>query len=140
MTWTRFEQVVYQTHQQTGHRVVILVDEYDKPMLATIGNEELQKKYATFCKVFYSIIKSCDAYIRFAFLTGVTKVRAVEVFSGMNNPDDISMDSHYADLCGISEETNTYFDADIKTLAEDNGTLTSWFAETEGQVPAITHQ
>jgi hypothetical protein len=118
----RFEQVVYQAYQQTGHQVVILVDEYDKPMLATIGNEELQKKYRDILQGFYSIIKSCDAYIRFAFLTGVTKFGQLSVFSGMNNPDDISMDSHYADLCGISEEElHTYFDADIKTLAEDNG-------------------
>jgi hypothetical protein len=102
--------------------VVILVDEYDKPMLATIGNEELQKKYRDILQGFYSIIKSCDAYIRFAFLTGVTKFGQLSVFSGMNNPDDISMDSHYADLCGISEEElHTYFDADIKNLAEDNG-------------------
>jgi hypothetical protein len=118
----RFEQVVYQAYQQTGRQVVILVDEYDKPMLATIGNEELQKKYRDILQGFYSIIKSCDAYIRFAFLTGVTKFGQLSVFSGMNNPDDISMDSHYADLCGISEEElHTYFDADIKTLAEDNG-------------------
>jgi hypothetical protein len=91
-------------YQQTGRQVVILVDEYDKPMLATIGNEELQKKYRDILQGFYSIIKSCDAYIRFAFLTGVTKFGQLSVFSGMNNPDDISMDSYYADLCGISEE------------------------------------
>jgi hypothetical protein len=119
---TRFSGVVKRAFQQTGHQVVILVDEYDKPMLATIGNEELQKKYRDILQGFYSIIKSCDAYIRFAFLTGVTKFGQLSVFSGMNNPDDISMDSHYADLCGISEEElHTYFDADIKTLAEDNG-------------------
>jgi hypothetical protein len=118
---TRFSGVVKRAFQQTGHQVVILVDEYDKPMLATIGNEELQKKYRDILQGFYSIIKSCDAYIRFAFLTGVTKFGQLSVFSGMNNPDDISMDSHYADLCGISEEElHTYFDADIKTLAEDN--------------------
>jgi hypothetical protein len=117
----RFERIVKRAFQQTGHQVVILVDEYDKPMLATIGNEELQKKYRDILQGFYSIIKSCDAYIRFAFLTGVTKFGQLSVFSGMNNPDDISMDSHYADLCGISEEElHTYFDADIKTLAEDN--------------------
>jgi hypothetical protein len=119
---TRFSGVVKRAFQQTGHQVVILVDEYDKPMLATIGNEELQKKYRDILQGFYSIIKSCDAYIRFAFLTGVTKFGQLSVFSGMNNPDDISMDSHYADLCGISEEElHTYFDADIKNLAENNG-------------------
>ncbi len=118
----RFSGVVKRAFQQTGHQVVILVDEYDKPMLATIGNEELQKKYRDILQGFYSIIKSCDAYIRFAFLTGVTKFGQLSVFSGMNNPDDISMDSHYADLCGISEEElHTYFDADIKNLAENNG-------------------
>ena len=118
----RFEQVVYQAYQQTGHQVVILVDEYDKPMLATIGNEELQKKYRDILQGFYSIIKSCDAYIRFAFLTGVTKFGQLSVFSGMNNPKDISMHKRYATLCGLTEaEMHPLFDAEIHHLAEDNG-------------------
>ena len=118
----RFEQVVYQAFQQTGHQVVILVDEYDKPMLATIGNEELQKKYRDILQGFYSIIKSCDAYIRFAFLTGVTKFGQLSVFSGMNNPKDISMHKRYATLCGLTEaEMHPLFDAEIHHLAEDNG-------------------
>src|SRR5574344_2669937 len=118
----RFERIVKQAYQQTGHQVVILVDEYDKPMLATIGNEELQKKYRDILQGFYSIIKSCDAYIRFAFLTGVTKFGQLSVFSGMNNPKDISMHKRYATLCGLTEaEMHPLFDAEIHHLAEDNG-------------------
>ena len=82
-------------------------------------------------------------YIRFAFLTGVTKFGQLSVFSGMNNPDDISMDSHYADLCGISEEElHTYFDADIKNLAENNGlTCEAASPEAERQVRRLSlHQ
>jgi hypothetical protein len=118
----RFSGVVKRAFQQTGRQVVILVDEYDKPMLATIGNEELQKKYRDILQGFYSIIKSCDAYIRFAFLTGVTKFGQLSVFSGMNNPKDISLHKRYATLCGLTEaEMHPLFDAEIHHLAEDNG-------------------
>ena len=117
----RFERIVKQAYQQTGRQVVILVDEYDKPMLATIGNEELQKKYRDILQGFYSIIKSCDAYIRFAFLTGVTKFGQLGVFSGMNNPEDISMDKRYATLWSDRSGLHLLFDAEIHHLAEDNG-------------------
>ena len=77
----RFEGIVRRACEQTGHRVVILVDEYDKPMLQAIGNETLQAEYRNLLKAFYSVLKSQDRYIKLAFLTGVTKFGKVSVFS-----------------------------------------------------------
>ena len=81
----RFEGVIRRAFEKTGLRVVILVDEYDKPMLQAIGNDELQQGYRDTLKAFYGALKSSDRYIRFAFLTGVTKFGKVSVFSDLNN-------------------------------------------------------
>lgn len=83
---------------------MILVDEYDKPMLQAIGNEELQKSFRETLKAFYGALKSKDSCIKFGMLTGVTKFGKVCVFSDLNNLDDISMRKEYAELCGISEQ------------------------------------
>lgn len=108
--------------EQTGHRVVILVDEYDKPMLQAIGNEALQEQYRNTLKAFYSVLKTQDKYIKLGFLTGVTKFGKVSVFSDLNNLNDISMDPRYTTLCGITnEELRRYFDEDIIRLAQSTG-------------------
>ena len=77
----RFEDLIRNIFEKTGMRVVVLVDEYDKPMLQAIGNDALQTEYRNTLKAFYGALKSCDRYIRFAFLTGVTKFGKVSVFS-----------------------------------------------------------
>ena len=103
---------------QAGRRVVILVDEYDKPMLQAIDNEELQNEYRNTLKAFYGVMKSMDRYIQFAFLTGVTKFGKVSVFSDLNNLDDISMWKPYVSICGINEEElHRDFEEDIQALA-----------------------
>ena len=118
----RFAGVIRRAHEMTGERTVILVDEYDKPLLQTIDNEQLQGAYRTLLKAFYGALKSEDAHIRFAMLTGVTKFGKVSVFSDLNNLQDISMDERYADICGISEaELSENFSDDIRNLAEANG-------------------
>ena len=118
----RFQGVLRRAFEQTGTRVVILVDEYDKPMLQAIGNESLQTAYRNTLKAFYGALKSCDRYIRFAFLTGVTKFGKVSVFSDLNNLTDLSYDQRYASICGISEqELHHYFDEGVMRLAETNG-------------------
>jgi hypothetical protein len=118
----RFLQVVECAYRKTGKRVVILVDEYDKPMLQAIGNEELQTEYRATLKAFYGVLKSCDRYIRFAFLTGVTKFGKVSVFSDLNNLIDLSLDHRYAEVCGMTErELHTNFDESVAALAEANG-------------------
>ena len=88
----RFYWIIQKAFEKTGQRVVILVDEYDKPMLQAIGNEDLQDAYRNTLKAFYGVLKSLDGYIRFALLTGVTKFGKISVFSDLNNLNDISMD------------------------------------------------
>lgn len=104
----RFLSIVRRAAEQSGRRVVILIDEYDKPMLQAIGNEELQDSYRDTLKAFYSVLKTMDKYIQFAFLTGVTKFGKVSVFSDLNNLKDISMDKRYTELCGITNEEYIY--------------------------------
>ena len=118
----RFYHLIRMAYEKTGERVVILVDEYDKPLLQAIGNEELQQAFRSTLKPFYGVLKSMDGYIRFALLTGVTKFGKVSVFSDLNNLMDISMDERYTDICGVSEEEFLRdFDEDIRALAEANG-------------------
>ena len=117
----RFEEVIRRAFEQTGHRVVILVDEYDKPMLQAIGNEALQDAYRSTLQSFYSALKTCDGYIRFAMLTGVTKFGKLSVFSSLNSLNDISMDWQFHGICGITdEELDTVFPAYTQRLAERN--------------------
>ncbi len=100
----RFLGIIQRACEQTGRRVVILIDEYDKPMLQAIGNEALQDAYRSTLKAFYGALKSGDQYIKFAMLTGVTKFGKVSVFSDLNNLNDISMDWQYSSICGITDE------------------------------------
>ena len=100
---TRFEGVIRRAAEKAGQKVVILIDEYDKPMLQAIGNPQLQTAFRDTLKALYGALKSCDGYIRFAMLTGVTKFGKVSVFSDLNNLMDISMDKRYAEICGISD-------------------------------------
>ena len=114
----RFAGVIRRAHEQTGQRVVILVDEYDKPMLQAINNEELQQEFRNTLKPFYGVLKTMDGDIKFALLTGVTKFGKVSVFSDLNNLNDISMDNRYVALCGMTgEEIHRYFEADLRELA-----------------------
>ena len=118
----RFAGVVKRAHQMTGMRAVILVDEYDKPLLQAINNANLQNEYRNILKSFYGVLKTMDGHIRFAMLTGVTKFGKVSIFSDLNNLMDISMDIRYADICGISEkELLGDFQEDIRVLANTNG-------------------
>ena len=119
---SRFEKLLKIIYQQTGKQVVILVDEYDKPLLQTMGvNEELNEQYRNTLKAFYSVIKTCDEYIRFAFLTGVTKFSKISIFSDLNNLNDISLLPKYAGICGISQsELEATFAPEIEALAQAN--------------------
>ena len=118
---SRFEKLLKTAYKQTGKQVVILVDEYDKPLLQTMGvNEELNEQYRNTLKAFYSVIKTCDQYIRFAFLTGVTKFSKISIFSDLNNLRDISMEKQYAGICGITqEELEANFQPEIQVLADE---------------------
>lgn len=121
-TEERFLQVIKKVYEQTGKRVVILVDEYDKPLLQTIDEPEVQNRIRRKLKPFYGVLKTMDKYIRFAFLTGVTKFGKVSVFSDLNHLTDLSLLPQFNDLCGISEtELHQYFDESVGELAAANG-------------------
>ena len=115
----RFRGLIERAYEQTGQRVVILIDEYDKPMLQAIGNEKLQKQFRDTLKPFYGALKTMDGYIKFAFLTGVTKFGKVSVFSDLNNLDDISMRKDYVEICGVSDqELHENLDIELHEFAE----------------------
>ena len=117
----RFKGIVERASQQSGQRVAILVDEYDKPLLQAIGNKELQSAYRNTLKPFYGVLKTMDGYIQFAMLTGVTKFGKVSVFSDLNQLNDISMDFSYATLCGITpNELTAVFEPEIHQMAQRN--------------------
>jgi hypothetical protein len=118
----RFKGIIQRARKLTGQRVVILVDEYDKPILQTIDDEPLQEEYRSTLKDFYGVLKREDRNIRFAFLTGVTKFGKVSVFSDLNNLFDISMSNVYAPICGITdEELDTVFRPYVRRLADELG-------------------
>ena len=121
----RFVRVLRKAHEQTGRRCVVLIDEYDKPLLdvldtgltCTVDGQErmLEERHRDVLKGFYSVFKAADADLQFVLLTGVTKFSQVSVFSGFNQPKDISMDSRYDALCGITQaELEHYFDEPMR--------------------------
>ncbi len=119
---TRFKDVIDAAFAKTGKPVVILIDEYDKPIVDNLGDEALTDSFRRQLQGFYSVMKAKDACIKFGFLTGVTKIGKLSVFSGLNNLKDISMDARYTDICGISEEDlRKYFGESVSELAEANG-------------------
>ena len=124
----RFKGVIARAAEKEGCGVVILIDEYDKPILQTLRDPELQAEHRAQLKAFYTVLKTQDRYIKFAFLTGVTKFGKVSVFSDLNNLTDISMDHRYISICGMTEkELLTNFKEGINELAsanEDNETET----------------
>ena len=118
----RFAGILRRAYEQTGERVAILIDEYDKPLLQAIGNYELQNAYRSTLKPFYGVLKTMDGCIKFALLTGVTKFGKVSVFSDLNNLNDISMDRRFLNLCGITEkEIHDNFEEDLQALAGMQG-------------------
>lgn len=117
----RFRAVIRSAREKTGRGVAVLIDEYDKPILQAIGNTALQDEFRNILKAFYGVLKSADADLKFALLTGVTKFGKVSIFSDLNNLNDISMDTAYHNICGITdEELHTVFDKEIEQLAGNN--------------------
>ena len=117
----RFEAVIQAAYAKTGRPVVVLIDEYDKPIVDNLTDTDLSDTFRAQLQGFYSVLKAQDRYIKFGFLTGVSKLGKMSVFSGLNNLADISMDPHFANICGISEmELRRYFHSGVKELAEAN--------------------
>ena len=113
-------------HAQTGKRVVLLVDEYDKPIVDVLANPELARANREFLSGLFSVIKACDASIQFSLLAGVSRFSKVNLFSGLNNLRDITLDPNYASVCGISEEDlGTVFASELADLDRDR--IRHWY-------------
>ena len=119
----RFIHLIEQAAEKTGKRVVIIIDEYDKPMLDTLHDVSgLHEKIRDELRGFYSAIKLSDEFVKFAFITGVTRFSRLSIFSGFNNLKDISLAPAYAEICGISSrELHLYFGASIRDFATRKG-------------------
>ena len=117
----RFANLIEGAFRKTGKNVVILIDEYEKPIIDNIDDLELSEKLRLELQGFYSVLKGKDEFIRFAFLTGVTKLGKMSIFSGLNNIEDISMSPDYSSICGItSDEMKSYFEESVENLATFN--------------------
>ena len=118
----RLTAIIRAAYEQTGKQVVVLIDEYDAPLLDIVHEEENLPVLRNVMRNFYSPLKGCDKYLRFVFLTGITKFSQLSIFSELNNIKNVSMEPEFADICGISKEEligqlGDYIDA----MAEANG-------------------
>lgn len=117
----RFRTVLRKAAERYGRKAVVLVDEYDKPLL-DVMNTPIEQTNREILKGFYSVFKLSDEYLQFVMLTGVTKFSQISVFSGFNQPKDISMDPRYEALCGITEkELDSYFSERMQEMADEAG-------------------
>ena len=122
----RFASLIEALHDCAGQRVVVLVDEYDKPILDALEVPEVARANRDFLRGLYSTIKSNDAYIKFTFLTGVSKFSKVSLFSGLNNLTDITIDPQYSAICGYTEEDiDTVFAPELRGLDRDE--IRDWY-------------
>ena len=118
----RLTELIRTAYRKTGRKVVVLIDEYDAPLLDVVHEESMLPELRNVMRNFYSPLKGCDRYIQFVFLTGITKFSQLSIFSELNNLKNISMDDKYAGICGItSEELRSQMDGYILRMAEDNG-------------------
>ncbi len=117
----RLQGIVKRAYEQTGQKVVVLIDEYDAPLLDVVHEETELPALRNVMRNFYSPLKDLDPYLRFVFITGITKFSQLSIFSDLNNIDNISMDKEYASICGITEEEMlTQMRSGIERMAEEN--------------------
>ena len=122
----RFGHVIEELHRHYGQTVAVLIDEYDKPILDVIERPEAARANRDFLRSVYSVIKDCDAHIRFTFLTGVSKFSKVSLFSGLNNLIDITLDPRYSAICGYTDaDLDTVFAPELPGLERDR--IRDWY-------------
>ena len=122
----KFRQLIIDCAEAKQQKVVILIDEYYKPLNSNLDNHQQFGELQTALKAFYGVLKSCDSYIKFAMLTGVARIGKVSVFSDLNNLNDISLNADYGSICGITErELESYFKTPIEQLAMEPLTITN---------------
>ena len=118
----RLECLIVHAYEKTGRQAVVLIDEYDAPLLDVVHEDELLPQLRQVMRNFYSPLKACDPYLRFVFLTGITKFSQMSIFSELNNLTNISMDAEYAGICGITEEELTGQLSDyVDSIADNQG-------------------
>jgi len=118
----KFKNLIIDLYEKYKERVVVLIDEYDKPLLDAIGNNELHVQIRNELKGFYGILKASDKYLRFVFLTGISKFAHVSIFSDLNHIKDLTLDQKYADLCGLTqEEVEQHFEPEIANIIIEKG-------------------
>ena len=123
---SRFLELIRLIHEKTGQRVVILIDEYDKPILDRIEEPTAAKQIREGLKDFYSVIKDSDAHVKFALLTGVSKFSKVSIFSGLNNLKDITLDKRYSSICGYTDsDLDAVFAPELEGL--DRSEIRAWY-------------
>ena len=122
----RFSYLLETLHESTGERAVVLVDEYDKPVLDALGDPELARANRNYLRGLYSTLKFADAHIRLSFITGVSKFSKVSLFSGLNNLKDITLDPRYSGICGYTEaDLEDVFAPELPGL--DRETIREWY-------------
>ena len=122
----RFAQLLSALHKRAGKRVVVLVDEFDKPIVDVLEEPRMARANRRFLRSLYSVIKSCDAHVRFCFLTGVSKFSKVSLFSGLNNLIDITLEPSYSSICGFTErDLDTVFAPELAGL--DRERVRDWY-------------
>ena len=123
---SRLAELLEALHEQTGRRVVVLVDEYDKPILDVLDDPDRARANRNFLRGLYAVIKRCDEHVRFCLLTGVSKFSKVSLFSGLNNLEDITLDPRFSSLCGYTEkDLDTVFRAELEGL--DRERIREWY-------------
>ncbi|MDP2751643.1 MAG: AAA family ATPase, partial [Rhodocyclaceae bacterium] len=121
-----FAELIQRAHEATGQRAVILIDEYDKPILDNITDSDTARAMRDGLRNFYSVIKGMDAHVKFVFLTGVSKFSKVSLFSGLNNLEDITVDARYSAICGYTEtDLDTVFAAELE--GADREEIRRWY-------------
>jgi len=119
---SQFKHLIRKACEKTSERVVVIIDEYDKPLLETIDLPELHEQIKKELKGFYGVLKSYDQYLRFVFITGVTKFSRVSVFSDLNQLTDLTLNPSYADICGLTqEEVERDFEPEIAAVLKETG-------------------
>jgi len=122
----RLQHLIYQLQQKTGQRVVVLVDEYDKPILDNLSEPTLAREMRNSLRDLYSVLKDNDAYLKFVFITGVSKFSKVSLFSGLNNLKDITLDKRFSAICGYTEsDLDTVFAAELPDLGREQ--IRRWY-------------
>ncbi len=122
----RFRYLIRTLHERSGRRVVLLVDEYDKPIVDALEQPDLATKNRNFLRSVYSVIKSCDQHIRFSFITGVSKFSKVSLFSSLNNLNDLTLAPRYSSICGYTDHhLDTVFTPELPGLDRDR--IREWY-------------